>query len=95
MNFEEQWPLMRPTILKLLHQEPVAKEEWHRLFWSVHKVCLYDHESPAKMCKALQDDTLDFIKQVQTVSCIILYPIYCNCSCFKNVYFQTSESMYS
>lgn len=57
---------MRPTILKLLHQEPVAKEEWHRLFWSVHKVCLYDHKSPAKMCKALQDDTLDFIKQVQT-----------------------------
>ena len=95
MSFEEQWLLMRPTILKLLCQEPIAKKEWHGLFWSVHKLCLYDGKSPAKMYKALQDDTLDFIKQVQTVSCIILYPIYCNCSCFKNVYFQTSESMYS
>ena len=78
MSFEEQWLLMRPTILKLLCQEPIAKKEWHGLFWSVHKLCLYDGKSPAKMYKALQDDTLDFIKQVQTVSCIILYLIYCN-----------------
>ncbi|KZS10619.1 Cullin-5 [Daphnia magna] len=34
--FEEQWPLMRPTILKLLRQEPVSRAEWHELFWSVH-----------------------------------------------------------
>ena len=66
--FEEQWPLMRPTILKLLRQEPVSRAEWHELFWSVHMVCLWDEKSHAKMYKALQDDILEFIKQAQTVS---------------------------
>lgn len=69
MVFEEQWPLMRPTILKLLRQEPVSRAEWHELFWSVHMVCLWDEKSHAKMYKALQDDILEFIKQAQTVSC--------------------------
>ncbi|XP_057376986.1 cullin-5-like [Daphnia carinata] len=64
--FEEQWPLMRPTILKLLRQEPVSRAEWHELFWSVHMVCLWDEKSHAKMYKALQDDILEFIKQAQT-----------------------------
>ena len=66
--FEEQWPIMRPTILKLLRQEPVSRSEWHELFWSVHMVCLWDEKSHAKMYKALQDDILEFIKQAQTVS---------------------------
>lgn len=59
---------MRPTILKLLRQEPVSRAEWHELFWSVHMVCLWDEKSHAKMYKALQDDILEFIKQAQTVS---------------------------
>lgn len=58
---------MRPTILKLLRQEPVSRAEWHELFWSVHMVCLWDEKSHAKMYKALQDDILEFIKQAQTV----------------------------
>lgn len=65
--FEEQWPLMRPTILKLLRQEPVSRAEWHELFWSVHMVCLWDEKSHTKMYRALQDDILEFIKQAQTV----------------------------
>ena len=40
--FEEKWPSMRPTILKLLRQEAVSKTEWHDLFWLVHSVCLWD-----------------------------------------------------
>jgi len=24
---------MRPTVLKLLHQEPVSRNEWQDLFW--------------------------------------------------------------
>ena len=80
MIFEEQWPLMRPTILKLLRQEPVSRAEWHELFWSVHMVCLWDEKSHAKMYKALQDDILEFIKQAQTVSYIVLH---CSCSCLK------------
>ena len=40
--FEEKWPSMRPTILKLLRQEAVTRAEWHDLFWLVHSVCLWD-----------------------------------------------------
>jgi hypothetical protein len=58
---------MRPTILKLLRQEPVSRAEWHELFWSVHMVCLWDEKSHAKMYKALHEDILEFIKQAQMV----------------------------
>ena len=61
---------MRPTILKLLRQEPVSRAEWHELFWSVHMVCLWDEKSHAKMYKALQEDILEFIKQAQMVFAI-------------------------
>ena len=40
--FEDKWPSMRPTILKLLRQEAVSRSEWHDLFWLVHSVCLWD-----------------------------------------------------
>ena len=40
--FEDKWPSMRPTILKLLRQEAVTRAEWHDLFWLVHSVCLWD-----------------------------------------------------
>ena len=40
--FEDKWPSMRPTILKLLRQEAVSRAEWHDLFWLVHSVCLWD-----------------------------------------------------
>jgi hypothetical protein len=40
--FEDKWPSMRPTILKLLRQEAVSRVEWHDLFWLVHSVCLWD-----------------------------------------------------
>ena len=32
-QFEEKWPSMRPSVLKLLRQEPVTRSEWHDLFW--------------------------------------------------------------
>ena len=41
-QFEDKWPSMRPTILKLLRQEAVSRAEWHDLFWLVHSVCLWD-----------------------------------------------------
>lgn len=40
--FEEQWPKMQPSIVKLLRQEPVNKSEWHDLFYTVHTVCMWD-----------------------------------------------------
>jgi len=38
LQFEDKWPLMRPTVLKLLHQEPVSRNEWQDLFWYDHTV---------------------------------------------------------
>ena len=68
MTFEEKWPTMRPTVLKLLRQECVSRAEWQDLFWAVHKVCLWDEKGPPKVQKALQDDILDFISHAQAVS---------------------------
>ncbi|XP_050706586.1 cullin-5-like isoform X2 [Eriocheir sinensis] len=65
VTFEEKWPTMRPTVLKLLRQEPVSRAEWQDLFWAVHKVCLWDEKGPPKVQKALQDDILDFITHAQ------------------------------
>ncbi|XP_048768750.1 cullin-5-like [Ostrea edulis] len=64
-QFEERWPTMRPTALKLLRQETVTKAEWQDLFCAVHSVCLWDDKGPQKMYKALQDDILDFIRHAQ------------------------------
>ncbi|XP_052811601.1 cullin-5-like [Mya arenaria] len=65
-QFEEKWPSMRPSVLKLLRQEPVTRSEWHDLFWAVHSVCLWDDKGPQKVYQALQDDILEFIKHAQT-----------------------------
>lgn len=64
-QFEEKWPLMRPSVLKLLHQENVSHTEWQDLFWTVHSVCIWDDKGPQKVHQALQDDILDFIKHAQ------------------------------
>lgn len=32
-KFEDKWPLIRPTVLKLLRQESVLRPEWTDLFW--------------------------------------------------------------
>ncbi|XP_045196669.2 cullin-5-like isoform X2 [Mercenaria mercenaria] len=56
---------MRPSVLKLLRQEPVTRSEWHDLFWAVHSVCLWDDKGPQKVYQALQDDILEFIKHAQ------------------------------
>ncbi|XP_013403500.1 cullin-5-like [Lingula anatina] len=66
LQFEDKWPSMRPTVLKLLRQEPVTRAEWQDLFWSVHSVCLWDDKGPNKVHEALQTDILEFIKQAQT-----------------------------
>ena len=68
MFFQEQWPLMRPTIFKVLRRESVSPAEWQQLIVLV-EVCLKDKNSHEKMYKALQDDILEFTKQAQTVSC--------------------------
>ena len=55
LSFEDKWPSMRPTILKLLRQETVSRSEWHDLFWLVHSVCLWDEKGPPKVYGALRD----------------------------------------
>jgi cullin-5 len=66
--FEEEWPKMRPTILKLLRQEPVSKPEWHDLFVTVHSVCTWDDKGSPKVFQALKDDILQFIKEANQAS---------------------------
>jgi hypothetical protein len=70
--FEDKWPAMRPYILKLLQQEPVKHHEWQDLFYSVHLVCLWDEKGPPKVKDALKDDIMEFIKEAQQVTNIIL-----------------------
>lgn len=53
--FEDKWPSMRPTILKLLRQDAVSRAEWHDLFWLVHSVCLWDEKGPAKVYAGLKE----------------------------------------
>jgi len=65
--FEEQWPKMQPSIVKLLRQEPVNRSEWQDLFYTVHQVCLWDEKAAAKIFKALQENITEFIGQAQLV----------------------------
>lgn len=64
-NFEEVWPGLRPTVLKLLKQEAVSQSEWQDLFYGVHSICLWDEKGAAKIYECLQEDILAFIKQAQ------------------------------
>jgi len=41
LQFEDKWPSMRPTVLKLLHQEPVSRNEWQDLFWYETELCCF------------------------------------------------------
>jgi cullin-5 len=65
--FEEQWPKMQPSIVKLLRQESINRSEWQDLFYSIHQVCSWDEKAAAKIYKALQENILDFIRQAQQV----------------------------
>ncbi|KAK7107916.1 cullin-5-like [Littorina saxatilis] len=66
-KFEDKWPSMQPTVLKLLRQEPVTRDQWQDLFWAVHSVCMWDEkDGPPKIYDALQRDILEFIKQAQS-----------------------------
>ena len=65
LSFEDKWPSMRPTILKLLRQETVTRGEWHDLFWLVHSVCLWDERGPTKVYSALRDVSYEYIHSVE------------------------------
>lgn len=55
LSFEDKWPSMRPTILKLLRQDCVTRGEWHDLFWLVHSVVLWDEKGAPKVYAALRE----------------------------------------
>ena len=55
LSFEDKWPKMRPTILKLLRQDTVSRSEWHDLFWLIHSVCLWDEKGAPKVYAALSE----------------------------------------
>lgn len=61
LSFEDKWPSMRPTILKLLRQEAVTRGEWHDLFWLVHSVCLWDEKGAPKVYAALREVPILFL----------------------------------
>jgi cullin 5 len=66
-TYEEKWPDMRPTILKLLNQETVTQQEYHDLFYNVYAVCQWDDKGTNKIKDSLQDDIIGFIQKAQQV----------------------------
>lgn len=65
VSFEDHWPSLRPTVLKLLKQESVSKAEWQDLFYGVHLICLWVDKGGSKIYESLQEDILAYIKQAQ------------------------------
>lgn len=60
---------MRPTVLKLLKQEPVSQSQWQDLFYSVYEICIHKEDTgPPQLRDALKEDIMDFIKQAQQAS---------------------------
>src|SRR5882724_3778996 len=57
---------MKTVVGKLLRQEPVSKNEWQDMFWSVHTVCLWDEKGTLKLHESLKRDVLCFIQNCQT-----------------------------
>ena len=64
-NFQAMWPKMQPVVVKLLKQLSITRAEWQDLFWDVHTVCSWDEKAPAKIQKALEQEILEFTKEVQ------------------------------
>ncbi|XP_071505518.1 cullin-5-like [Diadema setosum] len=62
-QFEDRWEGMRPTVLKLLRQENVSRDEWHDLFWEVYSVCVWDDKGAEKVNDALKHDIVEFVQQ--------------------------------
>lgn len=65
VSFEDHWPQLRPTVLKLLRQESVSKTEWQDLFYGVHLICLWVDKGGSKIYESLQEDISAYIKQAQ------------------------------
>lgn len=65
VSFEDHWPSLRPTVLKLLKQESVSKTEWQDLFYGVHLICLWVEKGGSKIYESLQEDISAYIKQAQ------------------------------
>lgn len=65
VSFEDHWPSLRPTVLKLLKQESVSKAEWQDLFYGVHLICLWVDKGGSKIYESLQEDISAYIKQAQ------------------------------
>uniref|UniRef100_A0A915JHE6 Cullin-5 n=1 Tax=Romanomermis culicivorax TaxID=13658 RepID=A0A915JHE6_ROMCU len=59
--FEDEWPKIRPVVLKLLNQETVTKQEWQDLFWTVHNLNSWSDKAPVSIQKALEMEIGDFI----------------------------------
>lgn len=64
-TFEDIWPELRCTVLKLLKQEAVSHVEWQDLFYGVHLVCLWDEKGPSKIYDCLINDIVEFIGHAQ------------------------------
>ena len=40
VQFEDKWYQLKPTVNKLLKQQPVTTQEWQDLFWYVPQISL-------------------------------------------------------
>lgn len=65
VSFEDHWPALRPTVLKLLKQESVSKAEWQDLFYGVHLICLWVEKGGSKIYESLHEDISAYIKNAQ------------------------------
>ena len=76
LSFEDKWPSMRPTILKLLRQEAVSRGEWHDLFWLVHSVCLWDEKGAPKVYAALREVRSRDINGLAVLLTLVVYSLF-------------------
>ncbi|XP_035225373.1 cullin-5-like, partial [Stegodyphus dumicola] len=64
-GFDQNWCIMKPIMLKVLHQKAVRREEWHELFVLVHNICLWAENGPSSLQKNIEECILKFIRDTQ------------------------------
>lgn len=55
-SYEEVWPAVEPTLVRMVNQETVAPADWHTLFDSVHTICRNDRSGPSKLYESIQKE---------------------------------------
>ncbi|KAI3388614.1 hypothetical protein SNEBB_007705, partial [Seison nebaliae] len=57
------WKLIRPTIVKILWNESVARRDWHDTFWYVHQFIIWNCDGLHTLIKALEDEVAKYVRE--------------------------------